>query len=165
MRIAMLGTRGVPAHYGGFETAVEEIGRRLVTRGHEVTVYCRETADAAPDNYLGMRLVHLPSWKVLRAMGAGTHVLAYDVSFNREVLGEHGGYFAGPTDLPALLHAAELRPGLARERGALHRARAAHRYDWLEVAAGYEQLCKKLEGGQSIRHSADGRRRASADAV
>ena len=29
MRIAMVGTRGVPARYGGFETAVEEIGRRL----------------------------------------------------------------------------------------------------------------------------------------
>ena len=29
MRIAMIGTRGVPASYGGFETAVEEIGARL----------------------------------------------------------------------------------------------------------------------------------------
>ena len=38
MRIAMVGTRGVPAKYGGFETAVEEIGMRLALRGHEVTV-------------------------------------------------------------------------------------------------------------------------------
>ena len=43
MRIAMLGTRGVPAAYGGFETAVEEIGSRLAARGHEVTVF--EAAD------------------------------------------------------------------------------------------------------------------------
>lgn len=41
MRIAMIGLRGVPATYGGVERAVEEIGTRLVERGHEVTVYCR----------------------------------------------------------------------------------------------------------------------------
>ncbi len=41
LTIAMIGTRGVPAAYGGFETAVEEIGRRLVERGHDVTVYSR----------------------------------------------------------------------------------------------------------------------------
>ena len=41
MRIAMIGTRGVPPRYGGFETAVDEVGRRLVDAGHEVVVYCR----------------------------------------------------------------------------------------------------------------------------
>ncbi|CAD5991130.1 DUF1972 domain-containing protein [Agreia sp. COWG] len=64
LRIAMLGTRGVPAAYGGFETAVEEIGRRLADRGHEVTVYCRNAEGDEPrDTYLGMNLVHLPSVK------------------------------------------------------------------------------------------------------
>lgn len=62
----MIGTRGVPAAYGGFETAVEEIGRRLVDRGHAVTVYCRSTSASAGQarpaaDYLGMRLVHLPA--------------------------------------------------------------------------------------------------------
>ncbi|SDF27129.1 Glycosyltransferase involved in cell wall bisynthesis [Blastococcus aurantiacus] len=63
MRIAMLGTRGVPARYGGFETAVEEVGRRLADRGHRVVVYCRtERGDAArPGRHLGMELVHLPA--------------------------------------------------------------------------------------------------------
>lgn len=60
LSIAMIGTRGVPAAYGGFETAVEEIGRRLADRGHNVTVYCRRTTPAAPKMYLGMRLVELP---------------------------------------------------------------------------------------------------------
>jgi glycosyltransferase involved in cell wall biosynthesis len=59
MHIAMIGTRGVPARYGGFETAVEEIGRRLVEAGHEVTVYCREYLGES--SYLGMRRVELPS--------------------------------------------------------------------------------------------------------
>ncbi|SFQ52198.1 Glycosyltransferase involved in cell wall bisynthesis [Amycolatopsis arida] len=63
MRISMIGTRGVPARYGGFETCVEEVGRRLVARGHEVTVYCRTAGAAAdrPERHLGMRLVHLPA--------------------------------------------------------------------------------------------------------
>ncbi|MGY2085166.1 DUF1972 domain-containing protein [Blastococcus sp. SYSU DS0539] len=63
MRIAMVGTRGVPARYGGFETAVEEVGRRLVDRGHEVVVYCRTTPGRheRPARHLGMELVHLPA--------------------------------------------------------------------------------------------------------
>ncbi len=63
----MVGTRGVPARYGGFETAVEEVGRRLAEAGHHVRVYCRRPAGgrdepaAAPESYLGMELVHLPA--------------------------------------------------------------------------------------------------------
>ncbi|RXZ85168.1 DUF1972 domain-containing protein [Agromyces atrinae] len=64
MHIAMIGTRGVPAAYGGFETAVEEIGWRLVERGHRVTVYCRNAADDSMTEYRGMDLVHLPAVKV-----------------------------------------------------------------------------------------------------
>jgi glycosyltransferase involved in cell wall biosynthesis len=60
MRIALVGTRGVPASYGGFETAVEEVGKRLALLGHEVTVYCRGEA-ASGQEFLGMRLVHLPA--------------------------------------------------------------------------------------------------------
>jgi glycosyltransferase involved in cell wall biosynthesis len=62
MRIALLGTRGVPASYSGFETCVEQLGRRLVERGHEVTVYCRShhiKYDAR--TYKGMHLVKLPT--------------------------------------------------------------------------------------------------------
>ncbi len=65
MRFALIGTRGVPARYGGFETAVEEVGRRLVARGHEVIVFCRSTPGVAHESeYLGMRLVVLPALPV-----------------------------------------------------------------------------------------------------
>lgn len=60
MRIAMLGTRGVPAAYGGFETAVEEIGGRLAARGHDVTVYGDRTHPGVKE-HRGMRVVHVPS--------------------------------------------------------------------------------------------------------
>lgn len=62
MHISLIGTRGVPARYGGFETCVEEVGRRLVELGEHVTVYCRAT-DERPAQYLGMRLVHLPAMR------------------------------------------------------------------------------------------------------
>jgi glycosyltransferase involved in cell wall biosynthesis len=41
VKIAILGTRGIPAAYGGFETLAWELSSRLAARGHEVTVYCR----------------------------------------------------------------------------------------------------------------------------
>ncbi len=59
MRIALLGTRGIPAGYGGFETFAEEISARLAERGHEVTVYCRERHPEA--RYRGVRLQYLPT--------------------------------------------------------------------------------------------------------
>lgn len=62
MKIALLGTRGVPASYSGFETCVEQLGQRLVERGHEVTVYCRSHHIAYEGtHYKGMRLVKLPT--------------------------------------------------------------------------------------------------------
>ncbi len=84
MRIALVGTRGVPATYGGFETAVEEVGRRLAARGHVVTVYCRRQKSErnAPTSYLGMELVHLPALrsKALETLSntalAATHLAA-----------------------------------------------------------------------------------------
>jgi glycosyltransferase involved in cell wall biosynthesis len=42
VRIALLGTRGIPASYGGFETFAEELSARLAERGHQVTVYGRQ---------------------------------------------------------------------------------------------------------------------------
>lgn len=66
LKVALIGTRGVPARYGGFETAVEEIGRRLVDRGHDVTVFCRKPQDGVtetPRQYLGMDLVTLPAMR------------------------------------------------------------------------------------------------------
>ena len=59
MRIAILGTRGIPASYGGFETFAEELAMRLVARGHEVTVYCRERHGSAA--FVGAKLVYLPT--------------------------------------------------------------------------------------------------------
>jgi len=49
MRIAILGIRGIPARYGGFETLADQLSRRLVERGHAVTVYCRRPFTTTED--------------------------------------------------------------------------------------------------------------------
>jgi glycosyltransferase involved in cell wall biosynthesis len=62
MRIAILGTRGVPASYGGFETFAEHLSTRLVARGHDVTVYCRAHYVSPRElEYHGVRLKVLPT--------------------------------------------------------------------------------------------------------
>src|SRR5215813_885564 len=62
VRIAVMGTRGIPANYGGFETFAEELSTRLVRRGHRVTVYGRSHyVDPARTEYHGVRLVVLPA--------------------------------------------------------------------------------------------------------
>ncbi|HUF78345.1 MAG TPA: DUF1972 domain-containing protein [Thermoanaerobaculia bacterium] len=62
VRIALLGSRGIPARYGGYETLIEELAPRLAAAGCEVTVYCR--AHYTPRNlreYRGVRLRVLPT--------------------------------------------------------------------------------------------------------
>jgi glycosyltransferase involved in cell wall biosynthesis len=356
MRIAMVGTRGVPARYGGFETCVEEVGRRLVERGHDVRVYCRGEQDAGP-SFLGMNLVHLPAlrrksletlshtalsaghlvvhrtdvalvfnaanapflpmlrarripfathvdgleWQrakwggngrryyrraeslavrwsdaliadaqgiadyytaefgaeteliaygapvltdtgsgrlaelgltergyhlvvarfepenhvaeivagytaeieasaddrvrllggvwdqglldelyancltylhghsvggtnpsLLRAIGAGAATIAWDVSFNREVLGDSGDYFGDPSTAARAIEAAELDRAATARRGQAAQRRAAL-YDWDDVAVRYEKLCQRLADGHSVRSQATGRRQTPSD--
>ena len=61
VKIALIGTRGIPAAYSGFETAVEHLSREFTARGHEVTVYCRPHMTERTDEHAGARLVHLPT--------------------------------------------------------------------------------------------------------
>jgi glycosyltransferase involved in cell wall biosynthesis len=59
MNLAILGTRGIPARYGGFETFAEELAKRLTQRGHKVTVYCRRRYSTP--TYHGISLCYLPT--------------------------------------------------------------------------------------------------------
>lgn len=62
MRLAILGTRGIPARYGGFETLAEELSARLAARGHDVTVYGRSRyAVAGLETWRGARIRVLPT--------------------------------------------------------------------------------------------------------
>jgi glycosyltransferase involved in cell wall biosynthesis len=59
--VAILGTRGVPANYGGFETFAERLALRLVQEGVPTTVYCRSHYATAASPWNGVRLVSLPT--------------------------------------------------------------------------------------------------------
>jgi glycosyltransferase involved in cell wall biosynthesis len=62
MKLAILGTRGIPANYGGFETFAEELSTRLASRGHDVTVYGRSNNIRHPHPvYKGVKLAILPT--------------------------------------------------------------------------------------------------------
>ncbi|MEE8523248.1 MAG: glycosyltransferase [Thermoanaerobaculia bacterium] len=62
LKIALLGSRGIPAGYGGYETLIEEISVRLLEMGHEVTVYCRSHyTPRSQREFRGVRLVVLPT--------------------------------------------------------------------------------------------------------
>jgi glycosyltransferase involved in cell wall biosynthesis len=87
VRFAILGTRGIPARYGGFETFAEELSTRLAARGHDVTVYCREHhfEENRPQSlYRGVHLKSLPTirHKYLDTL-AHTCVSTLHVAFER----------------------------------------------------------------------------------
>ncbi len=61
LRVAFIGGRGVISKYAGIETYYEEVGKRLVTQGHDVTIYCRSYFTPPVDQHAGMRIVRLPT--------------------------------------------------------------------------------------------------------
>jgi glycosyltransferase involved in cell wall biosynthesis len=86
MRIAMIGIKAIPANFGGFETAVDEISRGLVRRGQDVVVYNRSgMSTQAGGDYEGVRLVNLPTLRsknlstIAHAFLSTLHVLFHPV--------------------------------------------------------------------------------------
>lgn len=62
MKIAIVGTRGIPAKYGGFETCAEELSTGLVKKGYRVLVSCRRYLyNEVPASYKGVELCYPPS--------------------------------------------------------------------------------------------------------
>ena len=74
MKLAILGARGIPARYGGFETFAEQIAVRLVERGHEITVFCEATENAL-EEHKGVKLRYV----LARNFGPLT-TIAYDAA-------------------------------------------------------------------------------------
>lgn len=75
LRIAMLGSRGIPHTYSGYEQFLGEVAPRLVARGHEVIVYCRRSLfKDRPTAYKGVRLIYLPGIET-KTMGTLTHTI------------------------------------------------------------------------------------------
>ncbi|MCK5596226.1 MAG: glycosyltransferase, partial [Candidatus Eisenbacteria sp.] len=91
MKIAMLGQKGIPATYGGIERHVEELGTRLVERGHEVTVYCRPYYTKMQGEYRGIRIANIPSVRT-KHLDTATHcalALPHIISQNYDIVHFH----------------------------------------------------------------------------
>ena len=62
LKIAIIGSRGYPFVYSGYETLIKELSERLVARGCEVTVYChRNLFKEKPALVNGIKLVYVPT--------------------------------------------------------------------------------------------------------
>ncbi len=138
MRVALLGTRGVPARYGGFETLAEELSARLVAAGHQVTVYTRAHMAAA-----GVREHRGAAVRVLPAL----HAKAFETLSHTllSCLDASAGRFdvallcnAANAPLLPLLHARGLRVALNVD--GLERKRRK----WGVLGRNYYRLCERL---------------------
>ncbi len=62
MKISIVGSRGYPYVYSGFETFVKELSERLVHSGHDITVYChRNLFKTRPKIVNNIHLVYIPT--------------------------------------------------------------------------------------------------------
>lgn len=80
LKIAILGSRGYPYNYSGYETFVAELAPRLAQRGHQVTVYARRSLFSEhPKMVNGVRLVYLPSieHKILSTLTHGLCAMSH----------------------------------------------------------------------------------------
>ena len=129
-------------------------------------VYDQDLLDALyhhASTYLHGHSVGGTNPSLLRAMGAGTAVIAFDVVFNREVLDEQGWYFRTPADVAAAVDAAESDAGDVAAASAAVRRRAADAFSWDDVAATYEDLARRLAAGDSIHPLARRAHRAETE--
>jgi len=127
-RIAILGTRGIPANYGGFETFAEELSVRLAARGHDVTVYCRSGAEPH-STYRGVRLRNLSTIRhkyfdtIAHTFLSTLHLLAHRVDVALYCNGANAIFTAIPRlfGMPSALNV----DGLERKRKKWNRAAKA----------------------------------------
>jgi glycosyltransferase involved in cell wall biosynthesis len=140
LKIAIVGTRGIPNRYGGFEQFAEKISSTLADRGHEVTVYCRKPFTSSADVYdKRVKRVILPTihQKHLDTWSSGLISLAHvsfssnDVVLACNVANSPFVWFPRVFGKPVVLNV----DGLDRRRGkwnAIGRA-ALHVCEWIST--------------------------------
>ena len=133
-----MGTRGVPAKYGGFETAVEEVGVRLAARGHDVTVYSRNPGQTLRE-YRGMNVVNAPAIRhrfaetLSHTTASAVHAISKSHPDVALVLNAGNAPLLKPlkaAKIPAVIHLDGLESTREKWRGA-----GARYYQWAERVA------------------------------
>ena len=138
MRFGILGTRGLPASYSGFETLAEELATRLVARGHEVTVYTRKH-HAVPGlaSYRGAAIRVLPALR-LKVAETLSHTLLSSLDVSRRSLDAVLVCNAANAPLLPILHAKGLPAALNVD--GLER----NRRKWGALGKAYYRMCEGL---------------------
>ena len=77
MKIAILGTRGIPNNYGGFEQCAEYLSVGLVEKGHEVTVYSPSFHPYKEESYKRVEIIRKASPKRLLGESASSFIYDY----------------------------------------------------------------------------------------
>ena len=77
MKVAILGTRGIPNNYGGFEQCAEYLSVGLVERGHDVTIYSPKFHPYKEDNYKGVKIIRKVSPKDIFGHSASNFIYDY----------------------------------------------------------------------------------------
>lgn len=102
MRIAIIGTKGIPAKWGGIEKYVDEIGKRLVLRGHDVTVFGSKwyLKEYTGKWYQGVRIIKVPAIhsQSVDALSNGFFATIYTLFSKYDIVNFHGygSYFFVP---------------------------------------------------------------------
>lgn len=151
MRIAIVGTRGIPNRYGGFERFAEQVSSRFADHGHEVTVYCRR-AFVRPDDEYDRRVKrvvvpslhqkHLDTWVSTFFAAIHAAFARYDVVLICNVANAPFCYLPRMLGTPVVLNV----DGLDRKRG---------KWNWL--GAQVLHFCEWISSFSSNRLVTDAR--------
>ncbi len=138
MRLAILGTRGIPARYGGFETLAEELSARLAAAGHAVTVYTRShTSVPGVMLHRGVAVRRLPALRS-KTLETLSHTLLSCLNASRRSFDAVLLCNAANAPLVPLLHARGLPVALNVD--GLERKRRK----WGALGRSYYRLCESL---------------------
>ena len=77
MKIAILGTRGIPNNYGGFEQCAEFLSVGLVEKGNQVTVYSPDFHPYKEKYYKGVSIIRKKSLKYFLGNSASNFIYDY----------------------------------------------------------------------------------------
>ncbi len=151
MRIAILGIRGVPANYGGFETFAEQLGSRLAARGHEITVYGRDrNVTRGLTQYRGMHIVRLPAprSKYLETVVHGLFAAIHAIGRRYDLV-----YVCNSANVPAIILLRLLGRRVVLNVDGLEWQRAK----WNPIGRAYYRLCAWTAARLPVRLVTDAR--------
>jgi len=97
IKIAILGSRGIPAEFGGFETFAEELSKRLLKKGFSITVFCEDDQSYKESSYKGIDLTFIPTPKILGLRSIWVDSVSIIKSISKfdiiYMLGYHAAFF------------------------------------------------------------------------